>query len=172
MANSTVVRMAGVGVSLYLAAAGTAEAAKGVKKVAPANNAPRMVSGVVLNVSHKNGVGLFHVRTAQHRKKMGAVNPGVNAAVNQPGVAGNNQLHHTHAFHVTAATRFGHQNGTPASLAALHRGERVRVQATGNQAVAVQILSQHRTRGSFTRYRVNNYRPHLYQHHIVHRRRK
>ncbi len=148
--------------ALFLAMDGTAYAAKGIKKVAPANNVARMVSGVVTNVSHQNGGGSFHVRTALHHRKIGAVN--------QAGAGGANQRHHTQTFHVTGATRFGHQNGTPASAASLRRGERVRVQATGNQAQAVMIMSMHRTRGSFTRYRTNSYRPHLY--HYSHRRRR
>jgi hypothetical protein len=151
-------RMAVAGVAFYLAAGGAAEAAKGVKKVDPTNapaNAQRTTAGVVLSVNHKNGSASFHLRTAQHHKKSGAVNP--------VAVAAGNQHSHNHEFNVTAATRFGHQNGTPASFASLHRGERVRVQAEGHEALAVQIFSQHHTRGSFTRYRANNYHPHLVQ---------
>jgi hypothetical protein len=188
MTNAGIIRIAGVGIVFSLAAAGPAEAAKGVKKVAPANNTPRMMTGVVLSVTHQNVSGTFHLRTAQHHRKRGLVNQtgvaGVNGAanqtgvaagngaVNQAGVAGGNPLHHMHVLHVTAATRFAHWNGNPASLASLHRGERVRVQATGNQAGAVMILSHHHIQGSFNRYRTNVYRPHLYQHHVIHHRRR
>ena len=187
--TNTRIRMAVAGSLFYLAAGGIAEAAKGVQKVAPANapgnaagngggnaagnaqaNAQRTISGVVLGVTHKNGGASFHLRTAQHHKKMGAVNPAAGAG---GGVAGGN--HHGHQFNVTAATHFGRQNGAPASLASLHQGERVRVQAAGHQAMNVLILSQHRTRGSFTRHRASTYRPHLYQQHAhphtTHRRR-
>ncbi|MBI3863160.1 MAG: hypothetical protein HY290_14815 [Planctomycetia bacterium] len=150
------IRLVVAGTGLFLALEGTAEAAKGVKKVAPANGAPRTVSGVVLNVAHRNGSGSFHLRTAQHHKKRGVVNAGAP-------VANANAQFHSHQFHVTAATRFAHQNGTPASFAALHRGERVRVQATGQQASAVQILSNHRAPGSFARNRTRVYAPHFYQ---------
>jgi hypothetical protein len=153
----------------YLATAGTAESAKGVKKVAPANaganagvNMQHMVSGVVMNVTKQNGGAALHVRTAHHHKKIGVVNAAA--------VAGGNQQHHGRTFSVTNATHFSHQNGTPASVFSLHRGERVRIQATGNQAMYVQILSQHRTRGSFARYRANTYRPHLHQLHVRRRR--
>lgn len=163
--KETRIRLAVAGTAVFLVMGGTAEAAKGVKKVAPANIAgnnpgnatPRMVSGVVLHVTHKNGSGSFHVRTAQHHKKQGAVNA--------PTVAGAQPQHHGHQFHVTPATQFAYQNGTPASFAALHRGERVRVQATGQQASAVQILSNHRTVGNVARYRPPTYMPHLYQQH-------
>lgn len=158
----TRIRLAVAGTALFLVMGGTAEAAKGVKKVAPGNvagnNAPRMVSGVVLHVTHKNGSGSFHVRTAHHHKKQ----PG---AVNGAAVAGAQQPLQGHQFHVTQATQFAHQNGTPASFAALRRGERVRVQATGQQASAVQILSNHRTVGNVARYRPLTYMPHLYQQH-------
>jgi hypothetical protein len=163
--TKTSIPFAVAGVAFYLAAGGTTEAAKGVKKVDPANapaNAQRTLTGVVLSVNHKNGSASFHLRTAQQHKKSGGVNP--------VAVAAGNQHNHNHEFNVTAATRFGHQNGNPANLASLHRGERVRVQAAGHQAENVEILSQHRTRGSFMRYRANNYHPHLYQPHL-HRRR-
>jgi hypothetical protein len=163
------VRLAVAGAAFYLALEGTAEAAKGVKKVAPANaganpgaNTPRTISGVVTNVTKQNGGAAMHVRTAHHHKKQGVVNAAA--------VAGGNPQNHSHTFNVTMATHFAHQNGTPASVFSLHRGERVRVQATGHQAMNVQILSQHRTRGTFARYRANMYRPHLHQMH-VHRRR-
>jgi hypothetical protein len=168
-------------VALSLATGGIAKAAKGVQKNAPANiaanapgNAPRnaqgnaqanrqrTISGVVMNVTKQNGGAALHVRTAQHHKKSGMVNPAA--------VAGGNQQNHSHTFNVTMATHFVHQNGTPASVFSLHRGERVRIQATGHQAVNVQILSQHRTRGTFARYRANTYRPQLHQQHARRRR--
>ena len=172
MANMRI-RMAVAGVAFCLAVEGTAEAAKGVKKVAPANagvnaganagaNTHRMMSGVVTNVTKQNGGAALHIRTAHHHKKTGVVNAAT--------VAGGNQQHHGHTFNVTNATHFTHQNGSPASVFSLHRGERVRIQATGNQAVNVQILSQHRTRGSFARNRANTYRPHLHQMHVRRRR--
>ena len=80
--------------------------------------------------------------------------------MNQGAVAGGNQQH-SHAFNVTQATRIAHQNGTPLSFAALHRGERVRVQAMGQQAVNVRILSQNGMRGSFARHRGRMYQPNL-----------
>ncbi len=167
-------RTAVAGLACLLAAPGTAHAAKGVKKVAPANNAQRMVSGIVTGISHQNGGSAFHVRTAQHHKKIVGFNqPGVagGAAAKGAAAGGVNHQHYSHTLHVTAATRFGHQNGNPASMASLRRGERVRVQATGNQASAVMIMShQHRTRGYFTRFRTNMYRPQLSRY--IHRRRR
>jgi len=161
-------RMAIAGLALFLAVPGTAHAAKGVKKVAPANNVPRMVHGIVTGVAHQNGSNSFHVRTAHHHRKIGGVNQ---VGAGGGPATGVNQRYHSHTFHVTAATRFGHQNGNPASMASLRRGERVKVQATGNQAQTVMIMSHHhRARGYFTRYRTNVYRPHLY--HRIHRRRR
>ena len=146
------IRMAVAGVAFYLAAGATAEAAKGVKKVVPANS-QRTISGVVLSVTHTNASGKLRVRTTHHHKKRGVVNPG--------NVAAGNQQQSSHAFNVTAATRIAHQNGTPLSFAALHRGERVRVQAMGQQAMNVHILSQNRMRGSFARHRGRTYQPNL-----------
>ena len=169
---NTRIAIAVAGTAFLLVAQGTAHAAKGVKKAAPANTVARMTSGIVTGVAHQNGGSAFHVRTAQHHKKLGAVNQAAGGGGANGGAAGGvNQRHQTHTFHVTGATRFGHQSGAPASAASLRRGERVRVQATGNQATAVMIMSQqHRMRGNFTRHRANGYRPHLY--HYSHGRRR
>lgn len=146
-------RLAVMGAALFCGLASTAQAAKGVKKVAPANNASRVISGVVTHVAHKNGSGSFQVRTAHHHKKV--TGTATTAATSNP--------QQRVQLHVTAATHFGHSNGTPASFAALRAGERVRVQATGHNANAVQIMSQHRIRGTFARYRGRTYNPYVYR---------
>jgi hypothetical protein len=145
-------RLAVAGAALYLTAGATAEAAKGVQKVLSANG-QRATSGVVMSFTHTNASGLLHVRSARYHKKRGGMNAG--------NFAGGNQQQFGHAFNVTAATRVTHRNGNPVSVAALHRGERVRVQAMGQQALHVQILSQNRMRGSFARHRLRTYRPNL-----------
>jgi hypothetical protein len=109
----------------------------------------------VTSVSHQNGHGKFHIRSYSNHKKLAAANgAGLQTPVGQE-------------FHVTPMTRFGYQNGNPASFASLHRGERVRVQAVAHQAGAVQIISNHRVPGSFTRYRPSVYRPHIYRTHPI-----
>jgi len=148
--------MAVAGVVCYVAAGATAEAAKGVKKVIPANS-QRTISGMVMSFTHNNISGMLHVRTAQHHRKRGAMNAGNGAVGNN--VVGGNQQQLGHMLNVTAATRVTHWNGTPVSAAALHRGERVRVHAMGQQALHVHILSQNRMRGSFARHRVRMYQP-------------
>lgn len=158
-----------VGVAFYLTAGATAEAAKGVKKVVPPN-AQRRITGEVLGVTPNNGGATLHVRVAHHHKKRGQVNPGNGANPANPGnpanaaaVGGGKPHHYGQDFTVTPATRFEHFNGSPASLAALHRGERVRIHATGQQATNVHILSHHRTRGTFAHHRVQVYRPAMQQ---------
>lgn len=145
------IRMAVAGVVFYVASGTTVEAAKGVKKVIPANS-QRTISGVVMNFTHNNVSGVLHVRTAHHHRKRGVVNAGNVAGVNNQGQFG-------HTLNVTSATRVTHWNGTPVSAAALHRGERVRVHAMGQQALHVHILSQNRMRGYLARHRVRMYQP-------------
>jgi len=160
--RSSAIRLTVTAAALFCALDGTAQAAKGVKKVPPANNTPRLVSGVVTHVAHKNGSGSFQVRTATHHKKAtGTATTTAGAAAGTKAAATNPQ--HNRQFHVTGATRFGHSNGTPASFASLRSGERVRVQATGNNANAVQIMSHHRVRGTFARYRARMYNPYAYR---------
>lgn len=163
MTNSRI-PMAAAGVAMFLAAGTTAEAAKGVKKAAAADT-PRTVAGEVLRVTHHNGGASFHVRTAYHHKKLGMPNQGAVAGGQVQGQAQpqGQMQHHGHEFNVTAATHFEHANGTPATLAALHQGERVRVQAVGHQASNVQIISHQRMRGTFNRSRTRMYYPHLHQ---------
>jgi len=171
--TSTKIALTGIGLAFYLAVGQTAWAAKGVQKGNgannPATNTPgvnaagavgantqHVVTGVVLSVDHhpKNGGVTFHVRTAHHHKKLGTGN-GANRA--NAGTGANHQ-HHGHEFHVTAATRFEHHNGSPATVAALRRGERVRVHAVGHQAMNVHILSHHNPHANFARYRPHRYR--------------
>ena len=142
------IRIVAVGAAFYVAAAATtAEAAKGVKKVGQASG-QHTVTGEVLNVNHRNG-GSFYLRTAHHHKKYGT-GSGVNAG--NPGgavnAAGGKRHHHGEEFHVTSATRFEHHNGSAASLASLQARERVRVTAVGHQATNVQILSHQRSYGN------------------------
>ena len=183
--TNTRIRLTVTGLALFCALGGTAQAAKGVKKVAPVNGTPRIVAGVVTHVAHKNGSGSFQMRTANHHKKVtGTTNTaaGTSAAAGTTaagtgatGTATAATTPQQRQFHVTGATRFGHSNGTPASFASLRAGERVRVQATGNNANAVQIMSQQRVRGNFARYRTRMYNPYVYRpyyhpHVIRHRR--
>ena len=156
-----------IGIGLILSiGASTAEAAKGVKKAA-SGNGQRTLVGTVVSVSpDKTGYGVFKLKTGTHHKKMiPFANAPANAKVNQQ----NKPV--THELNVTSATRFEHHNGNSVSIvtpAALKKGERVRVRATGPQAQTVQILTNHRYAGRMIRYRANNYRPHLY-HHPVYR---
>ena len=157
--TNTVIRIAILGVSFYLVTAATsAEAAKGVKKAVP-GNARHTISGVVTSITpDKTGYGTFQVRTAQHHKKVGVANAGANG--------GNGTQH----VHVTAATRIEHHNGSAVStvnVAALQKGQHVRVTSTGQQAQSVQIITHNRYRGSYTRHRASNYHPH-YAHHSNH----
>jgi hypothetical protein len=178
--------LAAFGTALFLVVGQTAEAAKGVQKpnaannpavvggnvnpagipAAVAGNAQHTVTGVVLSINQhpKNGGVTFHVRTAYHHKKRGTVNAGGTAT----GIAGGNHHHHGHEFHVTAATRFEHFNGSPASVANLRRGERVRVLAAGHQALNVHILSHHNPRVNFARHRVHTYRAMPVQQRMIH----
>ena len=159
--KTIVIRFAVTGAALLWAIGGVAEAAKGVKKVAPANNTPRIVTGVVTHVVHKkNGTGIFHVRTAHHHRKL-AQTVTTGTATTATTTTTTKPQYHNHEFHVTPATQFTHANGTPVSFAALRLGERVRVQATGNNATAVHILSHHRIRGTFVRYRTRFYNPYV-----------
>ena len=173
--SKTGIQWAVVGAAFYLTAGATAEAAKGVKKVIPPN-AQRRITGEVLGVTPNNGGATLHVRVAHHHKKRGQVNPanpanGANPAnpgnaanaPNAAAAAGGNPHHFGQDFTVTPATRFEHFNGRPASLAALHRGERVRIHATGQQATNVHILSHHRTLGTFAHHRAQIYRPAMMQ---------
>jgi len=175
------------GIALILSiGASTAEAAKGVKKTANGNGHRTLVGTVVSINPDKTGYGVFHLKTGNHHKKMSAyTNAPTNAAVNvqnKPVV---------HQLNVSSATRFEHHNGNSVSVvtpAALKKGERVRVRASGTQAQTVQILTNHRYSGRMIRYRANNYRPHMYHqpvyravnhpvvhpvhHHAVHARRR
>jgi hypothetical protein len=140
------VQTAIMGIALIVVCStGTAEAAKGVKKVA-AGAGQRTLTGEVLSVTPKNGGVSFQVRTASHHKKQGA------AAVAKPATV--------HDLQATAATTLVNSNGTPAFPASVHHGVRVRVQATGGQATNVQILTHNHTAAHFTRYRTQAYRPH------------
>jgi hypothetical protein len=164
------IQVAAAGVACFLAVGTTAEAAKGVKKAA-APDTPRTVAGEVLRVTHHNGGASFHVRTAYHHKKRGMPSQGASAGVQAQGQAQpqGQMHHHGHEFNATTATHIEHANGTPATLAALHQGERVRVQAVGHQASNVQIISHQRMHGTFNRSRARMYHPHY--HNMQHRRR-
>jgi len=181
-------RVAVSGIAFCIAATAThAQAAKGVKKV-NSGTGPHTYTGVVVSVNpNGTGTGTFHVRTMHHHKKLGMVN--------QAGVAGvnnnNGATQHIHEFNVSGSTQFVQHNGMAADAALLHTGERVRVRATGgsqaaanpaagnqaagnqiaghHQAVAVQFMSHHRSRGLYTRHRSNGYYPHY--HHTNHHRR-
>ncbi len=156
---------AGIALILSLGAS-NADAAKGVKKTANGNGQRTLVGTVVSINPDKSGYGVFKLKTGTHHKKM---NPYANAPANAKVNQQNKPT--THELNVTAATRFEHHNGSSVSVvtpAALKKGERVRVRATGPQAQTVQILTNHRYAGRMIRYRANNYRPHLY-HHPVYR---
>lgn len=131
-------------VALCLAAGvNTAEAAKGVKKTGQ-----HLVTGHVVSVQHKSGTGMFRVRTAKHHKKLAATTAGTTAST----VAATGTSHHIHEFQATPATKITGPGGTPATMAALHRGERVRVAALGKQAQSVQVLSVPRVAGVVRRH--------------------
>ena len=145
---------------ILLVGASTAEAAKGVKKSANGNGQRTLVGTVVSINPDKTGYGVFKLKTGTHHKKINAyTNAPANAKVNQQNKPA------MHELAVSSATRFEHHNGNSVSVvtpAALKKGERVRVRASGTQAQIVQILTNHRYAGRMIRYRANNYRPHLY----------
>lgn len=159
--KETGIRIAIVGLSFYLVAAGIpAEAAKGVKKANSTNGQHRTMTGIVQKISpDKTGYGTFQLRTAYHHKKTGvnAVN-GVNNATAGNGSNG------IHELNVGSGTRFELYNGTMAPLTALKNGQHVRVRMTGQQAEIVQIMNHQRSAGNFSRHRSMSYRPHIYHH--------
>src|SRR5262249_35251928 len=127
-----------------LTAVGTAEAAKGVKKVGGSGS--RTVTGRVVNVNYNQaGSGSISLRTAGQHKKQGAGESG--------GVAGPMAPAGIREFQADKSTRLVMSNGSPASPTALQRGAPVLVQVTGDQATSIQILSNNRTRENFTRHR-------------------
>jgi hypothetical protein len=136
------------GVTLCLAAS-IAEAAKGVKKVRAVGD-QHTLTGEVVNVTHKNGVGSFHLRMARNHKKLAR------------GGAGGNGNHRGEEFHVTSATRFMGGGGGNVGLASLRRGERVQVRANGHQAEKVQILGRQNSTGNQRHHYVNGS---YYRHH-------
>ncbi len=137
----------------------TADAAKGVKKTTPTG--PQVVTGVVMSIiPNKTGGGTFHLKTVQPHRIMGTVSPSTNTTGKIP----------QHEFNVTTATRFEQYNGTTGGVvnaAALRPGSRVRVQAVGQQAQRVQIMTARRSTGSVMRHRTSQYHPY----HSPHRRR-
>ena len=118
----------------------TAEAAKGVKKVAAS---ARNYTGAVQNVRLQNGAGTLQLRVAHHHKKHAA------ATMQQ--------------FTVTPATTL---NGVHAGNVA--PGTRVRVTAAGHVASNVQILTPHYVTGHVVRHRARVYHPHVSKHHLKH----
>lgn len=102
----------------------------------------RITTGWVVGVQHGNGQGAFRIRTVSTNNALGAAaNLGRMAAA--PAVQ---------RFTVGPATQFAMvgpttqlaavqgANPMPASFASLRAGQRVRVQALGQQATSVQIL--------------------------------
>ncbi|MDB5392272.1 MAG: hypothetical protein JWM11_7918 [Planctomycetaceae bacterium] len=142
-----------VAMLLQMFVAELAEAAKGVKKVVPAD-APHTITGEVLSVTPKNGGVNFQVRTATHHKKQGA------AAIAAKPAA------HIHDLTANATTRLVDYHGSPAFPAAVHHGVRVKVQTKGTQATNVQILTHNRVPTYFTRHRVHSYRPQMHYAHL------
>jgi hypothetical protein len=91
----------------------------------------RMAQGWVVGVRPGNGLGMFRIRT-------GAGNNNLVAGVNRAGGGVMQQ------FIVGPATHFDAVGGAgrvPASFAALRPGQRVMVQAQGQQAIGVRILA-------------------------------
>ena len=64
--------------------------------------------------------------------------------------------------------RLADAEASPASVAALRRGERVRVHAVGHQATNVHILSHHNPHVNFARYRPHRYRAMAMQPRMIH----
>ncbi len=121
-----------VGLAALLATgAGTAEAAKGVKK-----KGEHKIQGIVVAVDHHKHGGTLTVKTRNHHKKKNSAT----AAAGQKGKG------HVQKFHVGKDTKItaGHgQKHHPVSFAALHKGEHVTILAKGHQAEKVEIHRHH-----------------------------
>ena len=140
---------------VFVSTAGSAEAAKGVKKNNAANT-PRVVTGQILNVKYNNGGGSIFLKTPQTVKN---VANGQKVAPNaNPG----------HEFIATNNTRLVNYNGTPGNPTSLQRGVRVRLTTTGTNTSAIQILTHSRARGHVVRSGTNRYFPHMMNHTVLH----
>ena len=92
---------------------------------------PRIVQGSVMGVRFGNGGGILQIRTGQGINNPGAANLQAMAPVMQKFALGPGTY-----FEVARGL-----NRMPASAAMLRPGQRIIVQAQGDQAVGVQILS-------------------------------
>ncbi|WP_157369806.1 hypothetical protein [Zavarzinella formosa] len=122
-------------VGLLCVSATPAFAAKGVKK--KPQNGIHHIRGVVVQVHHHpkatsaGHIGEITVKTHHRKKKSGSAAKGAK-------VSG-----HIHKLSVGSNTKFSSHKGklkTPASFAAVHRGEHVMISAKGGHAEAVAIL--------------------------------
>ena len=106
---------------------------------------PVMTQGWVVSVRHGNGQGSFRIRTGSRIVNAGGLNPaGAIVAAN------------TLQFTVVPGTQFEAVNSVgrmPTSFAALRSGQRVQVQAQGQQAVGVRILARNRSASGIRRSR-------------------
>ncbi len=134
--------------SLKLAVLGLLSALPAGPAIAAAANGAvqpgaQTTAGWVVGVQHGNGQGTFRIKTAKTNDALGA-------AANLGGIAA--AAPSVQRFTVGPATRFAivgpttqlaamqGANPMPASFAPLRAGQRVRVQAQGQQATSVQIL--------------------------------
>lgn len=143
---------ASVAVALVLLAGPQVSAAAPVANIAP-RQAPLLVQGLVTNVRPGNGGTVLQVRTGQRMNNVGGANiPAVTVR----------------SFTLGPGTRYEVMRSglrTPATAAMLRPGQRVIVQAQGQQATGVHIMASargaNRRRGSYYSARRNpfaNYR--------------
>ena len=102
---------------------------------------PRMTQGWVVSVQPRNGQGMFQIRT-------GAGNNNRAALVNRAGGGAMQQFMVGPATHFEAA---GGRGRMPASFASLRPGQRVMVQAQGQQAIGVRIIAGNQHAGAVRR---------------------